>query len=286
MTDTALVLGGGGLTGAGWEAGVLHGLAEGGTDLSDADLVVGSSAGSIIGAQLTSGLLTLAELYERQLRDPAGEVPARIGSATFLRYARAVLSSRTPEAYGQKLGRMALDADTMDGDGDGGEAARRKVIAGRLVSHDWPHRALVVTAVDALTGELRPFDRDSGVPVVDAVGASCAVPGVWPAVTIEGRKWIDGALHSSANAHLAAGYRRVVIIAPIAWGTKTIASPRTQAAALAAAGARVEVITPDAAARKAFGRNTLDPTRRAPAARAGYAQAVAHARAVAAVWSG
>lgn len=278
MTDTALVLGGGGLTGIGWEVGILHGLAEAGVDLSSADVVVGSSAGSIVGAQLTSGLLTLPELYERQLVDPTGETPGHIGPGTYLRFARAMLSSRTAEAYGEKLGRYALGADTPD------EAERRAVIARRLVSHDWPERALRVTAVDALTGALRTFDKNSGVPVVDAVAASCAVPGVWPPVTIEGRRWIDGAVHSPANAHLAAGYGRVVVIAPTVAGARAVVSPRTQAALLAAEGARVEIIWPDAAARKAFGRNVLDPARRAAAARAGLAQAAAHAEAVAAVW--
>jgi NTE family protein len=280
MTDTALVLGAGGLTGIGWEIGILYGLAEAGVDLSTADMVIGSSAGSVVGAQLTSGKLTLAELYERQLPDPQGEIAARLGPAVLLGFVRGALTSRTPEAYARKLARMRPAAGGQD------EAARRAVIAGRLVSHAWPERPLRVTAVDALTGALRVFDRESGVPVVDAVAASCAVPGVWPAVTVEGRKWIDGGVHSCANAQLAAGYERVVVIAPTAAGGGALVSPRRQAAQLAAEGARVEVITPDAAARRAFGRNVLDPVRRAPAARAGRAQAAAHAEAVAALWPG
>ncbi|WP_329114036.1 patatin-like phospholipase family protein [Streptomyces sp. NBC_01465] len=279
MTDTALVLGAGGLTGVGWEIGILYGLAEAGVDLSTADLVIGSSAGAVVGAQLTSGKLMLPELYERQLVDPQGETAAHFGTGLLLRFARAALTSRTPEAYAQKLARMGPD-DRADG------AARREVIARRLVSHVWPSRPLLVTAVDAVTGELRAFGRDSGVPVVDAVAASCAVPGVWPAVTIEGRKWIDGGVHSTANAHLAAGYARVVVIAPSATGGGVIVSPRRQAANLAGEGARVEVITPGPAAKKAFGRNVLDPAHRAPAARAGRAQAAAHAEAVAALWTG
>ena len=57
MSDqrTALVLGGGGITGIAWEIGVLAGLAEAGVDLTGADLVVGTSAGSVVGAQITSG---------------------------------------------------------------------------------------------------------------------------------------------------------------------------------------------------------------------------------------
>ncbi|MFF3457762.1 patatin-like phospholipase family protein [Streptomyces sp. NPDC002730] len=278
MADTALVLGAGGITGVGWEFGILHGLAEAGVDLSTADLVIGSSAGSVVGAQLMSGKLGIAELYERQLAAPDGEIGGRL-ALPLLTYVLAILTSRTPEAYGRKLGRTALAADTVD------EAARREVIAGRLVSHAWPGRRLLVTAVDAVTGELRAYDKESGVPLVDAVAASCAIPGVWPPVTIDGRRWIDGGVHSTANAHLAAGYERVVVIAPIASGNKVVVSPRAQAARLAAAGARVEVITPDAAARKVFGRHLSDPALRAPAARAGLAQAAAHVEAVAALWA-
>ncbi|WP_455359514.1 patatin-like phospholipase family protein [Streptomyces sp. SYSU K21746] len=278
MGDTALVLGGGGLTGIGWECGILHGLSEAGVDLGTADLVVGTSAGSIVGAQLTSGLLNTRELYERQLIDPAGESLARLGTGLMARYAWGVLRSRDAAGYGVRMGAMALAARTPE------ESERRAVIAARLVSHDWPDRRLVVTAVDALTGEFKAFDRDSEVGLVDAVSASCAVPGVYPPMTIGDRRWIDGGMRSSANADLAAGHGRVVIIAPISVGGGPIASARAQAARLAAEGARVVLITPDRAARAAFGRNVLDPARRAPAARAGLAQATAHAEEVADIW--
>ncbi|MFF3975173.1 patatin-like phospholipase family protein [Streptomyces sp. NPDC001828] len=279
MTDTALVLGSGGLTGVGWEIGILRGLAEAGVDLTDARLVVGSSAGAVVAVNLSARRATLAALYERQLAQPAGEIPGHLGPGKLFRYARAALSSATPEEYGVRMGRMALVADTP------GEADRRAVIAGRLLTHEWPERALKLTAVAADTGEFRVFDRDGGVSLVDAVAASCAVPLVWPPVTIEGRKWIDGGLHSPCNAHLAAGRERVVIIAPNPAGGGPLASPATQAAALAAEGARVVLITPDAAAKRAFGRNSLDPARRAPAARAGRAQAASHVRAVKALWT-
>ncbi|MEU4132819.1 patatin-like phospholipase family protein [Streptomyces wuyuanensis] len=275
---TALVLGGGGLAGIGWEVGVLHGLAEAGADVSSADLIVGTSAGSVVGAQLSSGLLTLPELYERQLADPDGEVPAGMGPTVLARYVWGVLRSRDAEAYGARMGRLALSARTEP------EEARRAIFAARLLTHEWPlERHLVVTAVEAATGQFRAFDRDSGVGLLDAVGASCAVPGVWPPVTIGGRRFIDGGVRSSTNADLAAGYATVVIVAPISVGGGPVPSARAQASGLAAAGARVVLITPDRAARRAFGRNVLDPARRAPAARAGRAQAVAHAEAVRAV---
>ncbi|MFD7320252.1 patatin-like phospholipase family protein [Streptomyces sp. NPDC059875] len=280
MTQTALVLGASGLAGAGWEFGILHGLAEAGVDLSTADLIVGTSAGAVVGALLAAGKHTLAELYESQLDDAPDEPAARLGAGTILRYAIAVLTSRTPEAYGRKLGKLALGATTVD------EATRRETIARRLdAAEEWPERRLLITAVDALTGELKAYDKDSGATIVDAVTASCAVPASAPAATIDGRRWIDGGVHSTANAHLAAGYDRVVVIAPNASGNKVIVSAARQGAALAAAGARVEVITMDADSKAAFGRNPLDTSRRAPAARAGRAQAAAHAKAVAAVWA-
>lgn len=266
--------------GGAWELGVLHGLAEAGADLGSADLIVGSSVGAVVGARVASGQGGVAELYEREVGGSAPDEPAaRLGVGKVSRYALAVLTSRTPEEYGRKLGRLALGAATVD------EAARRATVGRRLAPvTEWPERRLLITAVDALTGELTAHDKNGGAALVDAVTASCAIPGLWPAATLGGRRWIDGGLHSTANAHLAAGYERVVIIAPSASGNKVILSPARQGADLAAAGARVEVITPDKASKQAFGRNTLDPARRAPAARAGRAQAAAHASAVVALW--
>lgn len=278
MAGRALVLGGGGLSGIGWISGILHGLAEAGAGLWDADTVIGTSAGSVVGAQLTSGRLTPAELYERQLAAPVGEIAGHLSAAATLRHARAALSSRTPEDFGRKVGHIALAADTPD------EATRRAVIAGRLVSHSWPERPFLVTAVRATTGEFRVLDRGSGVGLVDAVAASCAVPGVWPPVTFEDGRWIDGGVRSPANAHLAEGHDRIVIIAPIAAGGGALESARAQAERLTAGGARVTLITPNRTTRKAMGHNSLDPTHRAPSARAGQEQASAHAAGVAEVW--
>ncbi|MFE2147453.1 patatin-like phospholipase family protein, partial [Streptomyces sp. NPDC059456] len=233
----------------------------------------------VVGAQLTSGLLTPQELYERQLGDPAGEAVARLGAGLVARYAVAMVRSRDPRSYRRRVGALALAADT------GAEADRRKVLEARLVSHAWPERRLVVTAVDALTGELAAFDRESGAGLVDAVSASCAVPGVWPPVTVGGRRFIDGGIRSATNADLASGCARVVILAPMALGSGLVPSPAAQAARLREAGARVLLITPSAQARKAFGRNVLDPARRDPAARAGLAQAAEHAAEAAEVWA-
>ncbi|MFE2415359.1 patatin-like phospholipase family protein [Streptomyces hokutonensis] len=276
MAGKALVLGGGGISGIGWMAGMLYGLGEAGVDLGDADVVIGTSAGSSVGAQLSAG--TLKELYERQLTAPEGEIPSRLGVGLLFRYVAAALTSRTPEAYGRRIGRMALAARTPDA------AARRAAIESRLVSPEWPDRALRLTAVDTATGELRVFDKDSGPTLVDAVAASCAVPGVWPPVSIEGRVWMDGGIHSPANAHLAEGYDRVVVLAPMAVGGGPLASAADQTQRLVEQGARAVAVHPSPEAKQAYGRNPLDPAVRAPAARAGREQAAAHAAEVGEVW--
>ncbi|WP_370617515.1 patatin-like phospholipase family protein [Mumia sp. Pv 4-285] len=282
MTTRALVLGGGGITGIAWEIGLLHGLVELGLDLSGADLVIGTSAGSVVGAQLTNGATTDA-MYERQLA-PIGtfgpEPAASIGFGVTARWiGTGIRSGRDLELLGRRLGAYAMR------EADRGrvptEAERVAVISNRLVSHEWPERALRVTVVDAVSGAFRAFGADDGVPLVLAVAASCAVPGVYPPISIDGNRYIDGGTRSSANADLAAGHDRVVALTPIA-----AAFPRSRGAAaqLAQTDSRHTVVAPDQDARRAIGRNVLDPSARAATARAGRAQARAVVDAVTQVW--
>ncbi|MFC4149735.1 patatin-like phospholipase family protein [Micromonospora mangrovi] len=272
----ALVLGGGGVTGVAWELGLLAGLAQRGVDLVGADLVVGTSAGSVVGAQVCSGV-PVQELYAAQLRPAEGEVAARLGAGVLLRWAWAGGRSRDAVRSRARVGAMACAARTPS------EASRRAVIEGRLPVREWPARRLLVTAVDAASGEFVVFDAASGVSLVDAVGASCAVPGVWPPVTIGDRRFVDGGVRSAVNADLAEGAEAVVVVAPVSSAFGPMPRLAAQVAALRRS-ARVVVVTPDAAARRAIGRNVLDPARRAGAARAGRAQAAAVADSVAAVW--
>ena len=277
MQQRALVLGGGGVTGIAWELGLIAGLAAEGIDLAAADMIIGTSAGSVVGADIASGQ-DPEELYFRQLEPPAGEIAARLGVGLLARWAWIFLTTPDPVRTRRRIGKLALAARTVP------EAERRKVFETRLTKHDWPAQPLKVTAIDAVTGEFVVFDAAGEASLLDAVGASCAVPGVWPPVTIGGRKFIDGGMRSSANADLAAGYQRVVIIAPLPRGTKRMPGPYQQAKALVAGGAQVVVVSPDKAATAAIGRNVLDPARRAPAARAGRTQAALVADQVRAVW--
>jgi NTE family protein len=274
----ALVLGGGGVAGISWLTGVLAGLAEEGADVTGADVLIGTSAGSAVAAQVGSGL-PLGELFERQA-DPALQnrelVPS--GSATVAELAetwmRVAEENDDPAAIRRAMGARALAADTVD------EAARRAVIEARLPVREWPSRDLRVTAVNALTGDLRVFDRDSGVPLVDAVAASCAVPLIWPPVTIGGVRYVDGGVASLNNLTLAVGYERVLLIAPM----DDPSLPR-EVAAVEEAGGRVEVIGPDEAARRAAGADPLDPSTRTPVAHAGLAQGKAAAAGIASFWA-
>ncbi len=273
----ALVLGGGGVTGIAWETGILAGLAEKGIDLATADLVVGTSAGSVVGAQILSGP-TLEDLYAAQLADPTGELAAKMTASAMLRFVAAMAWPGDEQRARARLGRAALKARTVP------EAERRAVIERRLPSAAWPGRRLLITSVDAETGELRVFDRDSQVPLPEAVAASCAVPIVWPPITIGGRRFIDGGVRSAANADLASGCDRVVVLAPITYALRRSSRIGNQLASLGAS-VRSVVISPDAQARKAIGGNVLDPAHRVASARAGHAQSAAVAESVAAVWS-
>jgi len=274
--STALVLGGGGIVGVAWELGLIHGLARAGVDLRTADLVVGTSAGSVVAAQITSGT-DLDVLYERELAPATAGAGAAFGPGVMLRYAAAALR-RSDRSALVHLGRSALRARTVP------ESERRAAIAGRLPSHDWPTAPrLRITAVDAVTGEEVAFDRDAGVDLVSAVAASCAVPIVWPTVTINGHKYMDGGVRSTVNAHLAEGHERVLVLAPVTSAMRRSGRIDTELAAL---GPDVQslVISPDPAARAAMGNNALDATKRAAAAEAGLRQSADALETVRALW--
>lgn len=269
MSDT-LVLGGGGVGGIAWITGLLRGLAEAGRDVTAADTIVGTSAGATVAAQLGSGV-ALEDLYARQI-DPALQTPEIMADLSLERFGEqigAVLAdAATVPEIRRAVGRFALEAETVP------EAERRAVLESRLPSHAWPDREIRLVALDAESGEPRVFDAASGVSLVDAVAASCAVPGVWPPATIDGRRYIDGGVRSSANADYATGASRVLVIVPL--GEIELVptdTPLAEAvAALRAEGAQVAIIAPDQASAAAIGPNPLDPSTRAAAAAAGRAQ--------------
>ena len=276
-----LVLGGGGVAGIAWEFGLLAGLADAGIDVTGADLLVGTSAGSVVAAVIGTGV-GLERAFAAQLEPP--EQSAELATTFDLDSLQAAAMSTMRESGGDPvrfraaIGAVAMATETVS------KATRREIIAARLPVHDWPDRDLRIVAVDATTGVEAVFTRDSGAGLVDVVGASCAVPGVWPPVTIGERRYIDGGLRSVTNADLAAGCDAVLVLSPMTMPPGgPFPSLDDERAALAPA--RVLVVTADEAYQAASGANPLDPSTREPCARAGRAQAAAVADAVRSLWS-
>lgn len=282
MPNRALVLGGGGVTGVAWSTGLLLGFEEQGVDLQGLDLVVGTSAGSVVGAQLATGL-PLADMFRRQV-DPAlavAELRPRIPYLRILaRVLPALLVRKDETRFRKRIGRLALAARTVD------PAKRRAVIEARLPRKDWPETPLAIAAIDAHSGELRWFGAGSGATLVEAVAASCAVPGVWPPVAIGDRTYYDGGIPSPDNALRAAGCARVLIVSPT--GADRSGNFRTrlrsEVDALERDGSGVTVVTPDRESMASMGLKALNPQYRASAARAGHAQGLAIAEDVGASW--
>lgn len=266
----ALVLAGGGVAGIAWEIGVLQGIAEAdaatGHALLSSDVLVGTSAGSAVAAQLGSGL-SLNELFARQVGPTSAELDPGVGidGITEL-FVTAMLTPNTTKAQKlQRIGQIALDTPTVS------EAVRREVIAQRLPSHDWPQRPLRISAIDIATGELVGFDRTSGVNLVDAVAASCAVPGAWPPVTIDGRRYMDGGVGSSVNMVLAEDCDSAVVLVP---SGRSVPAPfgASVVEEIDEFAGPTPAVFADDDALAAFGSNPLDPACRIPSAQAGREQ--------------
>ncbi|GBE64582.1 hypothetical protein MFM001_10440 [Mycobacterium sp. MFM001] len=274
----ALVLAGGGVVGIAWETGILRGIADEAPDLAqallDADVLVGTSAGSAVGAQISSGR-SLEDLFAAQVAETSTEIDPGVGVDDIMDLFVAAMAEPDTARKRQRIGAAALVAETV------AEPVRRKVIAQRLPSHDWPQRDLRITAIDIATGELVVFGRDSGVDLVDAVAASCAVPGAWPPVTVNGRRYMDGGIGSTINLDVADDCGTAVVLVPSGASAPSSfgAGP---AAEMAAWGGATHGVFADDASLAVFGSNPLDPRCRAASARAGRAQGRREAPAVAA----
>lgn len=264
------MLAGGGLAGIAWEIGILRGIEDESTDtaraLLESDVTIGTSAGSAVAAQLGSGL-RLDELYDRQVKGASKELDPDVDIDDITQLFLVALSDpdATTAQKLQRIGEVARSTATVS------EAVRREVIAQRLPNHDWPDRELHITAIDIGTGELVAFDRSSGVELVDAVAASCAVPGAWPPVTIGERRYMDGGVGSTMNIKLATDCDAVVVLVPSGKGAP---SPFGRDPALEVDGfpGRALGVFADDDSLAAFGPNPLDPACREPSARAGRAQ--------------
>lgn len=240
MATTALVLGAGGVTGVAWHLGMILGLRAEGVDLTTADLVVGTSAGAICGA-------LLPDLDRPALREGPTDVPPMQPDWNRGAEAFAVLNSATPAAeMRRKLGELALAAEVAP------EQAVLDSFARWLPAEGWP-ATLTVTAVDAYTGDPVTWTATSGVPLVAAVAASCAVPCMFPPIAIGGSRYVDGGVRSRTNADLAAGHDRVIVLAP----RMPSILRDTLAHEMSQLGPRATLLEPDATSQNAIGGNVF-----------------------------
>lgn len=282
-TRRALVLAGGGIAGIAWETGILRGIADerpkAARLLLDSEVLVGTSAGSAVAAQLGSGA-TLEELFDRQIAESSAEIDPGVDVDDITELFLTALGEPYDTALDKtrqqmrRIGAVAVKTRTVP------EPVRRAVIAQRLPSHEWPERALRITAIDVATGELVVFDRDGGVGLVDAVAASCAVPAAWPPVTIGRRRYMDGGVASSVNLGVAGDCDAAVVLVPSGADAPSPFGDGPAAEIAAFRGAAFAVFADDDSLA-AFGSNPLDPRCRVASALAGRDQGRREADAVA-----
>jgi NTE family protein len=273
----ALVLSGAGNAGAAWLAGIVSALQQQGADLGDADLIVGTSGGARVGAQIATGALDRAvEMYRRS------DVPAVKVFATLPQFVAASMGIVAEAPDEQEAARRIaalgpLGARLASGD------ERRRTVAAQLPVRQWPSRRLLVAAVDAESGARVAFDAHSGADLVDAVTASGALPGIYPLVTVNGRQYADGAAHSLYSADLAAGHDVVLVLTPVPLNDYLRA--RLDAEVKALGPATVHVVTADERSLAAIGPDALSVGTAQAALEAGMSQARQEIAALQEIWS-
>jgi NTE family protein len=286
LPTRALVLGGGGAVGVGWQTGLLTGLREAGVDLAGAEAIIGTSAGAFVGALLSSGrdvtgaLTSLAALG--QSIDP-GALAA--GDEAFLSARRQASLDTDPQQALRAIGRAAKEASTPAEDVYLG-------LFGALDDAAWP-AGFRCTAIDTETGDLVVWDQGSGVPLLDAVASSCSIPMLFPAVTIKGRHYMDGGILSPLNATAAPPTDVLLVLSCQPLGPQGAGAGSARAASAAASDAelaqlratrRLLAVGPDFSDIEAPA-NMMDPNRVIQAFRIGQRQAAGEAAAIQAAWN-
>ena len=222
MTQSALVLSGGGPVGIAWESGLIAGLAEAGVDLSEADFILGTSAGSFVGARLAMGAkpaelaapflaMEVTPSLESAAPPPPGAGATRPDMGKLIAFMAELSAGKRPAAeIRAEIGAWALSVSTVS---EEAFIASFGHSLGDLAPDAWPDRPYACTAVDALDGAFKLWTAADGVGLARAVASSCSVPGIYPPITINSRRYIDGGMRPGSSVDLARGYERVVVIA-------------------------------------------------------------------------
>jgi NTE family protein len=298
MSMIGVVLGAGGVVGHAYHAGVLAALAEAtGWDPRESEIIVGTSAGSVVGALLRAGI-SAPDLAARATGAPLSPEGARIAAqagggppvipsrpprrdrglprmASPGTFARAALPPFRPVRPGV-LAAAALPA---------GQVPSELVAAGLrpMFPDGWPRRPLWVCAVRLDSGRRTVFGRNGapGADLADAVAASCAIPGFFEPVVIGGVRYVDGGTHSPTNADLLAGRELdlVIVSSPMSVTGRRVRPSLDlparrlarlylgqEAARVRRRGASVLAFQPTDEDRAAMGLNAMDPARREPVA--------------------
>jgi NTE family protein len=294
MARVGLVLGAGGVVGHAFHAGVLAALAEEvGWDARRADVVVGTSAGSIVGAMLRAGFPPV-DLAARALDRPLSAEARRLVERSGLRPPTTVArpsptggvasSARLARAFWKpwRIRPGSIAAAILPAGQLPAEPIREWMAA--LLGDRWPDAALWINAVDLDLGDRVVFGR-AGAPaatVADAVAASCAIPAYFAPVEIAGARYVDGGVHSPTNADVLAGCELDLVIVSSPMSTTRGVVRRgvdvpmrhtlrlalaAEVARLRARGTPVVVFEPNAEDQAAMAGNPLDPARRGPVCR-------------------
>lgn len=282
----ALVLGGGGAVGVGWQTGLVTGLREAGVDLAGAEAIVGTSAGALVGALLSSGrdvtgaLTTLAALGQSIDRDALAA-----GDEAFLRARRQARLDTDPRQALRTVGRAAQEASAPPEDVYLG-------MFGTLDGTAWP-AGFRCTAIDTDTGDLVVWDQGSGVPLLHAVASSCSIPMLFPTVTIKGRRYMDGGILNPLNATVAPPADVLLVLSCQPLGSQGAGVDSAPAASAATPDAelaqlretrRLVAVEPDFSDTGAPA-NGMDPNSAIQALRIGKRQAEREAAAIQAAWN-
>jgi NTE family protein len=285
-SGVGLVLGAGGVVGAAYHSGVLAALDAAGFDARDADVIVGTSAGSGMGATLRAGL-SPADHFARARDEPVSEAGGRLlshaGSPAPLPTSR-VQVGRLPRPANPALlmpWRLLRPSVALAGLLPEGNVDVR-VVGDRLRSMHaaWPSRPLWICTVRLRDGRLVVLGRDARpqVDVATAVEASSAIPAFFTPVVIDGDRHVDGGVHSPTNADLLAQppapLRHVIIVSPMSATPRALRAPtftgrplfarrlRREVRALQQAGLAVHTFQPTPADIAVMGLNAMDFSRR------------------------